>query len=241
MPDTLQTARRSSEEPPTVATSERIRRRIAAKNARFHANDNIAAFIEEGEVDELRVEVEAKMQEVLQALVIDTVSDHNTHDTAKRIAKMFLTEVFRGRYVPIPLVTEFPNAARLNELMIVGPVKVRSACSHHLCPIMGRVWIGILPNEHSNLIGLSKYARICDWIMSRPQIQEEAVTMLANELQSRVKPDGLAIVMEADHFCMHWRGVKDDESMMTNSVMRGAFLMNANLRREFLSLLSKKV
>ena len=98
----------------------------------------------------------------------------------------------------------------------------------------------MLPNEHSNLIGLSKYARICDWIMSRPQIQEEAVTMLANELQERVKPDGLAIVMEADHFCMHWRGVKDDESMMTNSVMRGAFLKDSNLRREFLSLLRKK-
>jgi len=141
----------------------------------------------------------------------------------------------------MPPVTEFPNAERLNELMIVGPVKVRSACSHHLCPILGRVWIGVLPNEHSNLIGLSKYARICEWIMSRPQIQEEAVTMLANELQDRVKPDGLAIVMEADHFCMHWRGVKDDLAMMTNSVMRGAFLKDANLRREFLSLLAKKV
>ena len=181
------------------------------------------------------------MQEVLRSLVIDTDSDHNTNDTAKRVAKMFLTEVFRGRYVRMPSVTEFPNAERLNELMIVGPVKVRSACSHHLCPILGRVWIGVLPNEHSNLIGLSKYARICDWIMSRPQIQEEAVTMLANELQTRVKPDGLAIVMEADHFCMHWRGVKDDESMMTNSVMRGAFLKNSSLRREFLSLLSKKI
>jgi GTP cyclohydrolase I len=76
--------------------------------------------------------------------------------------------------------------------------------------------------------------------MSRPQIQDEAVTMLANELQDRVKPDGLALVMEADHFCMHWRGVKDDESMMTNSVMRGAFLKNPSLRREFLSLLASK-
>ena len=123
------------------------------------------------------------MQEVLRALVIDTESDHNTNETARRVAKMFLTEVFQGRYVPMPPVTEFPNAERLNELMIVGPIKVRSACSHHLCPILGRVWIGVLPNEHSNLIGLSKYARICDWIMSRPQIQEEAVTMLANELQ----------------------------------------------------------
>ena len=231
---------RSEEDLSQLAASERIRYRLVGAQCRFHANDNIAAFIEDGEIDELRAEVEAKMQEVLRALVIDTDSDHNTNQTAKRVAKMFLTEVFRGRYVPMPAVTEFPNFSRLNELMIVGPITVRSACSHHLCPIMGKVWIGILPNEHSNLIGLSKYARICEWIMSRPQIQEEAVTMLANELQDRVKPDGLASVMEADHICMHWRGVKDNESMMTNSVMRGAFLKKSDLRREFLSLLSKK-
>jgi GTP cyclohydrolase I len=223
-----------------LTASDRIRYRLIGAGCRYHANDNIAEHIQAGEVAELKAEVEAKMQEVLRALVIDTDGDHNTQETAKRVARMFLDEVFRGRYVPMPAVTEFPNVERLNELMIVGPVKVRSACSHHLCPILGRVWIGVLPNEHSNLIGLSKYARICEWIMSRPQIQEEAVTMLANELGERVKPDGLAIVMEADHFCMHWRGVKDDQSMMTNSVMRGAFLKDANLRREFLSLLSKK-
>jgi len=231
---------RSEAELAALPASERIRYRLQDAGCRHHANDNIAAFIREGELDELQAEVQAKMQEVLRALVIDTDSDHNTQETAKRVAKMYLREIFKGRYGEAPAVTEFPNAERLNELMIVGPIRVRSACSHHLCPIMGRVWIGLLPNEHSNLIGLSKYARLCDWIMSRPQIQEEAVTMLANELQERVQPDGLAIVMEADHFCMHWRGVKDSESMMTNSVMRGAFLKDANLRREFLSLLSKK-
>ncbi len=223
-----------------LPASERIRYRLVSAGCRHHANDNIAGFIRDGELDELKAEVQAKMQEVLNALVIDTTNDHNTQDTAQRVAKMFLTEVFRGRYVPMPEVTEFPNFSRLNELMIVGPITVRSACSHHLCPIMGRVWVGLLPNEHSNLIGLSKYTRICDWVMSRPQIQEEAVTMLADELQERVRPDGLAIVMEADHFCMHWRGVKDDQTRMTNSVMRGAFLKDAALRREFLSLLSRK-
>lgn len=231
---------RSEAELAQLSASERIRYRLVGADCRYHANDNIAAFIRPGEMDELRTEVEAKMQEVLKALVIDTESDHNTNETARRVAKMFLTEVFAGRYQAMPQVTEFPNAERLNELMIVGPVTVRSACSHHLCPIMGKVWIGILPNEHSNLIGLSKYARICDWIMSRPQIQEEAVTMLANELQQRVKPDGLAIVMEADHFCMQWRGVKDIDSKMINSVMRGAFLKDANLRREFLSLIGQR-
>jgi GTP cyclohydrolase IA len=231
---------RSEEELARMPTSERIRYRLVAANCRYHANDNIAAFIRDGEIGELKTEVQAKLQEVLRALVIDTDNDHNTQDTAKRVAKMFVEEVFRGRYVPMPAVTEFPNAERLNELMIVGPITVRSACSHHLCPIFGKVWIGLLPNEHSNLIGLSKYARICDWVMSRPQIQEEAVTMLANELQHRVRPDGLAIVMEADHFCMHWRGVKDTDTAMVNSVMRGAFLKDANLRREFLSLLPRK-
>ena len=231
---------RTEEELSHLSASDRIRYRLVGAQARYHANDNIAGFIRDGELDELRAEVEAKMQEVLQALVIDTQSDHNTQETARRVAKMFINEVFSGRDQPMPTVTEFPNVARLNELMIVGPIKVRSACSHHLCPILGRVWIGVLPNEHSNLIGLSKFVRICDWIMSRPQIQEEAVKMLADELQQRVKPDGLAIVMEADHFCMHWRGVKDDGAMMTNSVMQGAFLENPTLRREFLSLLSKK-
>jgi GTP cyclohydrolase IA len=238
--DTAPRIFRSEEELARLPASERIRYRLVQAGRRHHANDNIAAFVHEGELTELKAEVQAKMQEVLQALVIDTDNDHNTQETAKRVAKMYIDEVFRGRYVPMPAVTEFPNAERLNELMIVGPITVRSACSHHMCPIFGRVWIGILPNEHSNLIGLSKYTRIADWVMSRPQIQEEAVTMLANELQERVRPDGLALVMEADHFCMHWRGVKDTETAMVNSVMRGAFLKDANLRREFLSLLPRK-
>jgi len=222
----------------TQAVSQRIRERLSAEKQRFHANDNIAAYIQPGELDELLREVCVKMEGVLESLVIDIEHDHNTQDTARRVAKMYLTEVFRGRYVPIPKVTEFPNAEHLNELMIMGPVTVRSACSHHFCPIMGRLWIGVMPNEHSDLIGLSKYSRITDWIMSRPQIQEEAIIQLADVLVSMVKPDGLAVVMEADHFCMHWRGVKDNASKMTNSVMRGVFLENGALRREFLSLVS---
>ncbi|EIM31290.1 GTP cyclohydrolase I [Leptothrix ochracea L12] len=220
--------------------SQVIRARIQQAGRRFHANDNIADFIEPGELDRLQIEVEAKLQAVLESLVIDTVSDHNTQETARRVAKMYLREVFRGRYEPAPSVTEFPNVERLNQLMIVGPITVRSACSHHFCPIIGRVWIGVLPKEDSNLIGLSKYARLCEWIMNRPQIQEEAVTRLADLLQDKMQPDGLAVVMEAEHFCMSWRGVRDMESRMTNSVMRGAFLDDAPLRREFLALLHRK-
>ncbi len=219
--------------------ADNIRQRLLAAGRRFHANDSIADFIEPGELDALLDEVASKLRGVLDALVIDTQSDHNTQDTARRVAKMFLTEVFRGRYVPMPPVTEFPNIEQLNELMIVGPVTVRSACSHHLCPIIGQLWVGVMPNEHSALIGLSKYARLVEWVMARPQIQEEAIVQLADLLQEKMRPDGLAIIMKADHYCMQWRGVKDMDSKMVNSVMRGSFLKDPNLRREFLALLTR--
>jgi len=230
------------ESSPDIGTpmSVKIRERIVAAKKRFHANDNIADFINEGELPALLDEVATKMQAVLESMVIDLDRDHNTNNTARRVAKMFINEVFKGRYVPAPTVTEFPNVGHLNELMIVGPITVRSACSHHFCPVIGKVWIGVMPNEHTNVIGLSKYARLAEWVMNRPQIQEEAVVQLADLIQDLTQPNGLALVMEASHFCMHWRGVKDMDSKMINSVMRGSFLKDANLRREFLSLLPQR-
>ena len=223
-----------------IPVSVKIRERLLAARKRFHANDNIAEFVTPGELEKLLDEVEVKMQGVLDSLVIDTVNDHNTDNTARRVAKMYLNEVFRGRYVAAPSITEFPNVGHLNELMIVGPITVRSACSHHFCPVIGKIWIGVMPNEHTNVIGLSKYARLAEWIMGRPQIQEEAVVQLADLIQEKTQPDGLAIVMEASHYCMAWRGVKDMDSKMINSVMRGVFLKDPNLRREFLSLIPRK-
>ncbi len=216
--------------------SEVIRARIAASGQRFHANDNIAAFIEtDDERNALQQEVEAAVQTLLRALVIDTESDHNTQGTAHRVAKMYVREVFAGRFAPMPPITSFPNVEGINELIVIGPIAVRSACSHHLCPIMGKVWIGVMPRPDSRLIGLSKYARLTDWIMSRPQIQEEAVKTLADTLEAQLNPAGIAVVMRADHYCMHWRGVKDQASMVS-SVMRGVFLKSDALRKEFLSL-----
>jgi GTP cyclohydrolase I len=236
-----------SDSPPNPAEGDagtpmsvKIRERIVAARKRFNANDNIAEFIQPGDLEALLDEVEVKMQGVLDSLVINTASDHNTSDTARRVAKMYLNEVFKGRYVKPPAITEFPNAEHLNELMIVGPITVRSACSHHFCPVIGKIWIGVMPNEHTNVIGLSKYARLAEWVMGRPQIQEEAVVQLADLIMEKTQPDGLAIVMEATHYCMAWRGVKDMDSKMINSVMRGAFLKDPNLRREFLSLIPRK-
>ena len=235
-----QTTMNPSDAEEGLPVSVKIRERLLAARKRFHANDNIAEFVTPDEMAALLDEVEAKMQGVLDSLVIDTTNDHNTESTARRVAKMYLNEVFRGRYVAQPPITEFPNAEHLNELMIVGPLTVRSACSHHFCPVIGKIWIGVMPNEHTNVIGLSKYARLVDWIMGRPQIQEEAVVQLADLIMEKTQPDGLAIVMEASHFCMSWRGVRDNDSRMINSVMRGVFLKDSALRREFLSLIPGK-
>ena len=217
-----------------------IRERIRASGQRFHANDNISAFIESpDELDALRNELTVAMDAVLAALVIDVESDHNTRDTARRVAKLYLDEVFAGRYTAAPGLTEFPNVEKLDELIVVGPITVRSACSHHLCPIMGRLWVGVLPNADSNLIGLSKFARLAEWIFNRPQIQEEAVKTFADYIEQRLCPDGLAVVMEGEHFCMSWRGVKDNGSRMISSIMRGALLRDQGLRKEFLELIRR--
>ena len=231
---------RSHDDADGTPVSVKIRERLLAARKRFHANDNIADFLQPGELEALLDEVTGKMQGVLDSMVIDTCNDHNTEDTARRVAKMYVQEVFSGRYVQPPEITEFPNAEALNELMIVGPITVRSACSHHLCPIIGKLWIGVLPDKQTNVIGLSKYARLAEWVMGRPQIQEEAVVQLADLIQEKTRPDGLALVMQATHFCMAWRGVKDMDSKMINSIMRGAFLRNSDLRKEFLSLIPLK-
>lgn len=216
-----------------MKTSERIRERLRAAGAPFKANDNIAAYLEEGELDAIRAEVEQHLEGLLSSLVIDVENDHNTRDTAHRIAKMYVDEVFAGRYSEMPKVTDFPNAKNLEDFLVVGPLEVRSTCSHHFAPVMGRLWVGVVPGER--VIGLSKFSRLCQWVMSRPQIQEESVMQLADLLEEKMAPKGLAIVVRAAHSCMTWRGVKETNSEMVTTVMRGVFREDRDLRRDFLS------
>ena len=209
-----------------------IRERMIKAGVPFFANDNISKYLEDGDLEKIQADVEVAMQGVLDALLIDTTNDHNTIETAKRVAKMYVREVFKGRYLPRPAVTDFPNAKRLDEMYTVGPITVRSACSHHLVPIMGHAWIGVIPGER--VIGLSKFNRLTEWVMARPHIQEEAAVMLADEIEGLIKPKGLAVVIRAAHQCMTWRGVRETDTSMTTSVMRGLLFDNEKARNEFL-------
>lgn len=217
--------------------SEAIKNRIKAAGASFFANDNISRFLQPGELDLLQNEVEGKIKSMLESLVIDTDNDHNTQETAKRVAKMYLKEVFAGRYVEPPNITEFPNAKQLDEIYTLGPITVRSACSHHLVPITGRCWIGILPSHR--VIGISKFVRLTNWVMARPQIQEEATVQLADIIEKLIEPRGLAVIIEAQHLCMTWRGVKESDTVMTSSVMRGIFRDRPEAKAELLRLIIK--
>ena len=218
--------------------SEIIRERIKSEGARFHANDNIADYILPGELATLEKEVATRVRDLLKTLLIDIDNDHNTQETAERVSRMYINEVFKGRFYEQPKVTSFPNDKNLDEIYTVGPITVRSACSHHLVPILGDCWIGIKPGE--KVIGLSKFARVADWVFSRPHIQEEAVMILADEIERLCEPKGLGIIVKAQHYCMKWRGVKEPDTSMINSVVRGDFRHDSSLKQEFFELVRQQ-
>ena len=210
--------------------SDKIKERLKKENIRFHCNDNIADYILPGELEELQAEVQEAMQGVLSSLVIDTEHDHNTQDTAKRVAKMWLKEVFGGRYQQPPRVTAFPNMG-YKSLYTSGPISIRSTCAHHFQNIVGNCWVGIIPN--GEVIGLSKFNRIVHHIAQRPQIQEEMTTQVAEELKKYAKTEHIAVILKAEHHCMTHRGVREHESDMTTSILHGAFKEDPALREEF--------
>ena len=218
-----------------MSISKTIRKRLEESGARYHSNDNISQYILDGELPQLQAEVEEKMQAVLESLVIDTANDHNTNETARRVAKMYIKEVFGGRYHAAPRITSFPNMG-YKSLYTSGPISIRSTCAHHLQNIVGNAWVGIVPE--GEVIGLSKFNRIIQHIAERPQIQEEMTSQIADALKEYSKTPHVAIVVKATHHCMTHRGVREHESDMTTSIMLGAFHTDPVLRNEFYAILS---
>lgn len=215
--------------------SETLASILRAQGTEFKCNDNIAAHLHPGDLDTIEDEVAGHMSRVLAALVIDTDDDPNTQDTARRWARMIVREAFIGRYLPAPRATDFPNARHLDEIYTVGPINVRSTCAHHLLPILGQCWVAVKPTER--IIGLSKFSRLAAWVLARPHIQEEAVIILADTIEHLIKPQGLAVVIRAEHQCMTFRGVRDTDSTMVTSVMRGFFREDDKARAEVMGLL----
>ena len=213
--------------------SEKIR---AALDNGYLANDTIYDVINEDDRVELIEEVTQSFQGVLDSLVIDTKNDHNTQDTARRVAKMFINELFRGRYYPPPAVTAFPNVKQYDQIYMSAPLTINSTCAHHFQAITGKAYVGIFPGN--KVVGLSKFNRMVDWVASRPQIQEEMTEQIADMIEQETEAKGVAVIIKAEHFCMTARGVKEHESDMLTSVVRGIFRTVPHVKAEFFSLLN---
>jgi len=216
--------------------SDKLVKKMTAIRHKHFANDNISNYMAVGDLQDIENEVAEAFQGVLKALIINTEDDHNTKDTARRVAKMFVHELFKGRYYPPPEITDFPNAKKYDQIYITGPISIDSTCAHHFQPITGRCYIGIFPGE--KVIGLSKFNRMVDWIASRPQIQEEMTEQIADMIEKETEAKGVAVIVKAEHFCMTARGVKEHESEMLTSVVRGLFRDDPAIKAEFFSLLN---
>ena len=183
----------------------------------------------------MRKEVEGKFAEIFESLRINR-NDPNSTDTPRRLSKMWVNELLRGRYTAPPPVTVFPNRKNVDELVISKGIKVMSVCSHHWQPINGTCAIGYVPRD--KVIGLSKFTRIVEWFSRRGQIQEELGEQIADYLVEMLDPIAVGVVINAKHYCMIARGVEaTEDSTMITSVMRGELATNSKLRTEFLSLI----
>lgn len=176
-----------------------------------------------------------KIEELFDILRIDHQNDHNTRETPQRVAKMFVEEILQGRYSAPPRITEFDNAQAYDQLIVTGPIELRSMCAHHLMPIYGQAYIGILPAADGKIIGLSKYDRIVDYFASRLQIQEELVKQIGQYIMDMTEPRGLAVRVSAVHMCKTQRGVRaSHRSRMVNTYYWGELATSAESKSEFL-------
>ncbi len=176
-----------------------------------------------------------KVEELFDILRIDHQNDHNTRETPQRVAKMYVEEILEGRYTAPPKITEFDNAQAYDQLIVTGPIELRSMCAHHMMPIYGAAYIGILPAADGKIIGLSKYDRIVEYFASRLQIQEELVKQIGQYIMDMTSPRGLAVRISAVHMCKTQRGVRaSHRSRMVNTYYWGEMASDTAHKSEFL-------
>lgn len=216
----------------SVKVSEVVRERLRKNGVRFYANDNISEHISEFELKEIQNELAYKFQDVLETLIIDTDNDPNSNETAKRLAKMYIHELMRGRYYPMPNATSFPNHTDdAYDGMLVVRSELKSVCSHHHQPVTGIAYIGILAAD--KLIGLSKYTRIAQWCARRGTLQEELAMDITKEIMAATGAKDCGVYIQATHGCCENRGIMAHSSLTQTSVLKGAFKTDPGTKKEF--------
>jgi len=216
-----------------MKTKDKIQQRLKDNNVRYWANDNISKYIEPGEKQQLIDEAVPAFENVLQSLLIDTETDPNSQDTARRMAKMYINEIMSGRYDEMPNPSAFPNYIENGyEGMLVVRSELKSVCSHHHQPVSGVAYIGIIAGP--KLLGLSKYTRIAQWCAKRGTLQEELNVMIANEIQKQTGSEHVGVYVQATHGCCENRGIKAHSSLTQTTVLRGDFKNVEGTKKEFM-------
>jgi GTP cyclohydrolase I len=160
-------------------------------------------------------------------------------NTPKRVAEMY-GELFYGIQADPAeeLSTGFDEGHR--EMIIIRDIPFYSMCEHHLLPFYGVTHIGYLPNEQGRVVGASKLAKVVEIVARRLQLQERMTTQIAEAIVQGIKPDGVGVVIHAEHLCMFMRGIKKPGSAVVTSALRGMFRSNSKTRAEFFSLIQGK-
>ena len=216
-----------------MTTRDKIKQRLEDNNVRHWANDNIADYIEEGEKQQLIDEAVPAFENMLQSLLIDTKTDPNSQDTARRMAKMYINEIMSGRYDQMPNPSSFPNYIEGGyEGMLVVRSELTSLCSHHHQTVKGVAYIGIIAGP--TLLGLSKYTRIAQWCAMRGTLQEDLNGMIANAIQKETGSEHVGVYVQATHGCCENRGIRAKSSLTQTTVLRGAFKENPATTKEFM-------
>ena len=205
---------------------------MKANNKRFWAGDNISGYVSEDAQEELIDELTEKFEGVLDSLLIDRENDPNSKGTARRLAKMYYTEIMSGRYETAPDATAFPNDSQDRyDGMLVVRSELRSMCSHHHQPVSGVAYIGIIAAQ--KLIGLSKYTRIAQWCARRGTLQEELCNDIAREISKATESENVAVYIQAVHGCCENRGIMAKSSLTQTTVLRGSFNTDPGTKKEF--------
>lgn len=215
-----------------ISISRVIRDRINAAGGRFWASDNIFPYLNKGDADLLIKELTIKFEGVLDTLIIDRKNDPNSNGTARRLAKMYITEIMSGRYEAIPVSTSFPNdSIDRYEGMLVVRSELKSMCSHHHLPVSGVAYIGVIAAQ--KLIGLSKYTRIAQWCSRRGTLQEELCNRIAKEIGKATESEHIGVYMQMEHGCCTNRGLMAHSSLTQTTVLTGAFKDDLGTKKEF--------
>jgi GTP cyclohydrolase IA len=185
---------------------------------------------------------EAEMAQAVRTLLIGLGENPDREgliDTPKRVVKalQFLTKGYHESLDELLNGAVFTEDA--DEMVLIRDIDIFSSCEHHILPIIGRAHVAYIPN--GKVIGLSKIARICEMYARRLQVQERLTLQIADALQGLLKPQGVAVVIEATHLCMVMRGVQKPGSWTVTSAMRGVFSEDARTREEFMNLVRHNV